>query len=91
MQIFLQDSCFSLQNVLNLQLDRNQLFSLETIVVFLVSGSDVLELPVEILYLYDNTFGYPAVFKTLADSFLNKSLTVIKCLNKGIVSVCDSP
>jgi hypothetical protein len=78
-----------LQNVLNLLLDRHQLFSLETIVVFLVGGSDVLELPVEILLLHDNTFGDPEVFKTLADSFFNKSLTVIKCLNKGVVSVCE--
>ena len=78
-----------MQNGLNLHLDRHQLFSLETIVVFLVGGSDVLELPVEILLLHDDTFGDPEVFKTLADSFLNKSLTVIKCLNKGVVSVCE--
>ena len=78
-----------MQNVLNLLLDRHQLFSLETIVVFLVGGSDVLELPVEILLLHDYTFGDPEVFKTLADSFLNKSLTVIKCLNKSVVSVCE--
>ena len=57
--------------------------------VFLVGGSDVLELPVEILLLHDYTFGDPEVFKTLADSFLNKSLTVIKCLNKSVVSVCE--
>ena len=29
------------------------------------------------------------MFKTLANSFFNKSLTVIKCLNKGVVSVCE--
>jgi hypothetical protein len=78
-----------LQNGLNLHLDKHQLFSLETIVVFLVGGSDVLELPVEILLLHDYTFGDSEVFKTLADSFLNKSFTVIKCLNKGVVSVCE--
>jgi len=78
-----------LQNGLNLHLDKHQLLSLETIVVFLVGGSDVLELPVEILLLHDYTFGDPEVFKTLADSFLNKSLTVIKCLNKSVVSVCE--
>jgi len=52
-KFFFRTHVFSLQNGLNLHLDRHQLFSLETIVVFLVGGSDVLELPVEILLLHD--------------------------------------